>query len=407
MELADSTTESRPPGGSSIRVVIADDSAVSRGVIFDLLDGEPGIEIVGVAASVGDAIEVIREANPDVALVDVRMPDGGGPAVADSVTSTIGGTRVIAMSAGDSRAAVMEMLAAGATGYVTKGRGVEEFLAAIRRAASGESVLPPAIGRQLIDAFATSVRGERTRRGEVRAMRERVLGTITGEELAIAFQPIRELSGMAPIGYEALARFVRDGDRGPLEWFDEASQTGLTVDLELMAVRLALDSFEAIRGGDGAADCFVAVNASPATVCDDRFAKLLDARGDFPLMVEVTEHAAIPDYDVFGRAVQRLRRRDVRLAVDDAGAGYASLRHILNIDPDVIKLDIVLTRDIDSDPARRAMGRALVSFAKERGATVVAEGIETQGELDALRELQVPAGQGYHLGRPTVHEPAA
>jgi EAL domain-containing protein (putative c-di-GMP-specific phosphodiesterase class I) len=117
-------------------------------------------------------------------------------------------------------------------------------------------------------------------------------------------------------------------------------------------------------------------------------------------VVEVTEHAAIENYRSFQDAVDGLRKDGVRLAVDDAGAGYASFRHILQLSPDIIKLDLTLTRDIDHDRARRAMASALIAFAKETDAEIVAEGIETEAELETLIGLGTRYGQGYHLGRP-------
>jgi EAL domain-containing protein (putative c-di-GMP-specific phosphodiesterase class I) len=90
----------------------------------------------------------------------------------------------------------------------------------------------------------------------------------------------------------------------------------------------------------------------------------------------------------------------VRLAVDDAGAGFSSLHHILLLSPDIIKLDITLVRDINRDPVKRALAWSLVTFAREIGSTIIAEGIETAAELATLVELGIPWGQGYHLGRP-------
>ena len=117
-------------------------------------------------------------------------------------------------------------------------------------------------------------------------------------------------------------------------------------------------------------------------------------------MLELTEHAGIADYNELAEALAPLRESGVRLSVDDAGAGFASLRHILNLRPDIIKLDIGLIRGIDADPARRALASALVGFAAEIGAVIVAEGIETPDELATLCALRVTYGQGYHLARP-------
>lgn len=123
-------------------------------------------------------------------------------------------------------------------------------------------------------------------------------------------------------------------------------------------------------------------------------------------MLEITEHAHVEDYNCLLQAIEPLRARGVRLAVDDAGAGYSSLQHILQLQPDLIKLDIGLTRSIDLDPARRALASALVSFARETGSHIIAEGVETASELAALRSIGVDKAQGYFLGRP-MHLEAA
>jgi EAL domain-containing protein (putative c-di-GMP-specific phosphodiesterase class I) len=117
-------------------------------------------------------------------------------------------------------------------------------------------------------------------------------------------------------------------------------------------------------------------------------------------VIEVTEHAAVADYDALADCLRPLRERGVRLAIDDAGAGFASLRHILRLSPDVIKLDRTLCADIDTDPARHALATALIAFAAQIGSSVVAEGIERPEELLTLRALGVPYGQGFFLARP-------
>jgi EAL domain-containing protein (putative c-di-GMP-specific phosphodiesterase class I) len=117
-------------------------------------------------------------------------------------------------------------------------------------------------------------------------------------------------------------------------------------------------------------------------------------------VVEITEHELIEDYAHLLDALTPLRTAGIRLAVDDAGSGYASLRHILSLQPDIIKLDIALTRGVDTDPVRRALASALVGFARDTGSVIVAEGIETSAELAALQRLGVPLGQGFYLARP-------
>jgi EAL domain-containing protein (putative c-di-GMP-specific phosphodiesterase class I) len=182
--------------------------------------------------------------------------------------------------------------------------------------------------------------------------------------------------------------------------FAEAAYAGLGADLELLAVRRALEEAKLLDGS-----LYVAVNVSPgvlesAALVDALVASGLDLRR---IVVEITEHASVLDYTVLERPRQRLRDLGVRLAVDDAGSGYASLRHILTLVPDIIKLDRELVMDLSCDRARRALVAAVVSFATEIGATTVTgEGVETQAELEALAALGVDAAQGYHIGRPTT-----
>jgi EAL domain-containing protein (putative c-di-GMP-specific phosphodiesterase class I) len=147
-------------------------------------------------------------------------------------------------------------------------------------------------------------------------------------------------------------------------------------------------------------DVYVTVNVSPQTILSGHLRDALCGLPAEQIVLELTEHAQIDDYDRLLRALHPLRNRGVRLAVDDAGAGYASLRHILQVRPDLIKLDIALTRNINLDPARRALASALVAFARETSSCIIAEGVETASELKTLRSIGIEKAQGYFLGRP-------
>src|SRR5207245_1819272 len=162
--------------------------------------------------------------------------------------------------------------------------------------------------------------------------------------------------------------------------FDEALAVGLGVELELAALETGLSALGHLPTG-----CYLSLNVSPTTVLSPRLADVLNGADSARIVLELTEHAEVADYDVLTRALETLRRGGVRLAVDDAGAGFASLRHIVRLSPDFIKLDVSLTRGIDIDPVRQSLAAALVSFAHDTGPVVVAEGIETEGELDAPR----------------------
>lgn len=388
-----------PDGCGRLRVAIAEDDPFARSAFADLLSEDPGLEVVGVAGDADGALEVIRRTAPQVVLLDVRMPGGGGPAVAAKLAGMELAPRVLAISARDDPEAVVEMLRAGAVGYLVKGCGIDELLAAVRRAARGEGTLSPAVTRGVIDELVEGAGGKRGPRLE-REELERLHRAVAGEGVEAVFQPIAELDSLRPAGYEALARFGMEPRHGPRDWFALAGVAGLGVELELTAMEAALEAAGALPPARGGHPAFVALNASPATACDPRLRALLAERPRPPVVVEVTEHAAVEDYGAFRRAFQLLRRTGVSLAVDDAGAGYSSLRHILKLEPDLIKLDLALVRGIDHSHVQRAMATAFVSFAEQTGATVVAEGIESESELATLRGLGVPLGQGYHLGRP-------
>jgi len=213
-------------------------------------------------------------------------------------------------------------------------------------------------------------------------------------------QPIVELATGRIAGAEALARFPDSSERSPDVWFAEAAAAGLGVELELSAIRAALCMLSKLPGST-----YLSVNASPATVVSDPLLELLSSAPAGRLVLELTEHVPVADYDQLAGPLNRLRWQGVRLAVDDAGSGYSSLQHILNIAPDIIKLDATLVRDVDTDPARRSLVASLKTFADRTDAAVVAEGIETEQEHAALVRLNIGFGQGYYLGRPAPRLP--
>jgi EAL domain-containing protein (putative c-di-GMP-specific phosphodiesterase class I) len=230
---------------------------------------------------------------------------------------------------------------------------------------------------------------------ERHARREGIRRVLAGEGFSVVLQPIVELDGGRVVAAEALGRFVVEPVRPPDVWFAEAAALGLGVELELAAIRAALAHLGALPAG-----VRLSLNVSPESLLAPELAELLAPVPGERLALELTEHAPVADYAALEAAVAGLRGRGVQLMIDDAGAGFSSLKHVLGLHPDVIKLDLSLTRDIDSDPVRRALAASLVAFGREIGAAIVAEGIETPGELEALRSLGVTHGQGFYLARP-------
>ena len=206
-------------------------------------------------------------------------------------------------------------------------------------------------------------------------------------------QPIVRPADMVVVGYEALARMSIAPQHPPDWWLELASEFGLRRRLELACLSAAIRLGPPPDGG------MLFINASPSTVADPVF---LELRDEFPdqLVVELTEQEAVDDYDALRTCLAGYLQHGVRLAIDDAGAGYSSLRHVVELAPDYLKLDRELVSGIDKDPTRRALMRAVVAFAREVGTSVIAEGVETRGELDVLREAEVHLVQGYLLARP-------
>lgn len=218
---------------------------------------------------------------------------------------------------------------------------------------------------------------------------------IRGQGLTIVYQPIIELDQGGVVGVEALSRFTAEPYQPPDRWFARAWGVGLGAPLELAAVRQALDDLPALGPG-----LRMHLNISPETLLLDEAVELLTSTAEDRLVVELTEHAPIHGQPVLRDRLEQLRARGVRCALDDMGTGYAGLTALVELRPHVHKIDRSIVHGVDEDRSRSALIAAWVAFAGVAGAMVVAEGIETESELAALRILNVPYGQGYHLGRP-------
>jgi PAS domain S-box-containing protein len=223
-------------------------------------------------------------------------------------------------------------------------------------------------------------------------VRERVRRALAEGGLRAVFQPIVALGSAAAVGYEALTRFA-DGTP-PEQLIADAHALGLGLDLEVACLAAALDASASLSP-----DSWLSLNASPDVILHSSELAALLAGRSRRIVLEVTEHVEIDDYPGVRLAVAGLGPT-VSLAVDDAGAGFASLRHVVELAPRFLKLDVGLVRHVDRDPTRQAMIAGLSHFAARVGCEVIAEGIEERAELEMLRELGVPLGQGYLLGQP-------
>lgn len=235
-----------------------------------------------------------------------------------------------------------------------------------------------------------------TERWERDLLQAEIQWVIASGAFTPVFQPIVNLATRRVVGYEALTRFS-DGTRPDLR-FLAADKVGMMVQLEMTCLNAQVEQARQLPRGS-----FVSLNVSPAlAIC---LTPLLDvvAAADHAVVLEITEHAAIEDYPRLRAALDGVRSVAM-LAVDDAGAGYAGLHHILELRPQYVKLDISLVRDIDTDPARQAMVAGMARFAESVGCALIAEGIETESELAALELLGVEFGQGFFLAMPAPIE---
>jgi EAL domain-containing protein (putative c-di-GMP-specific phosphodiesterase class I) len=344
-------------------------------------------------------IEMYHSVSPDLVLLDLHMPHLDGIEVLEALATVIppdSFTPILVLTADSTDEAKQRALAAGAKDFVTKPFERTEVLLRVKNLLETRA-LHLALHRQN-DALRAEIRqrteNERTVAHQHQRRLRRIQHVLDTGDITMVFQPIIDLNTSDILGVEALARFSPAPYRSPDKWFAEAAELGLGPDLELLAVAAAVNQVDQIPPG-----AYLSVNVSPATATHPALAGLLDACRH-RIVLELTEHTRIDEYDCLLAALDTLRDGGIRLAVDDAGSGYATLRHILRLHPHIIKLDIDLTRGIDSDPARRALAMSLVSFADEIHATITAEGIETRAELETLRRLRVQSGQGYHLARP-------
>ncbi len=251
--------------------------------------------------------------------------------------------------------------------------------------AAGGAILASAI--DVAAVLRALVAPDLEHRAEVEDARLAILDVIRERAFTPVYQPIVDMLSGEVVGYEGLTRW-RDGV-APDVRFGEAHDLGVGVELECAAIMRILA--EAPPRSPGVSLSF---NASPATVLSGALGRLL-AEAPADIVLELTEHEKIEDYAALRAELDRM---DVTVAVDDAGGGYASMRHVLDLQPAIVKLDTNWVREIHHDVARQSLTAAMADFAGKMGIHVVAEGVETAEERRALIELGVTTGQGHLFG---------
>ena len=298
-----------PAPVTPIRVLIADDDEMIRRTLIDAIEHTQVLAVIATAKNADEAIRIASLRHPDVVLLDVRMPNGGGPRAAREISWRSPDTRIVALSAHDDPRSVDDMLANGATSYLVKDSSLEEIVEAVTRSIDGGASLADSVTEHVASELGSRLALERELAMERRGKRERIRRTIRGTSpMNMVYQPIVELTSGTVVGLEALARFPDEPVRPPDEWFDEAAEVGLGAQLQATAVRSAFRALSRIP-----ADVFLSVNVDPR---DAASPELIDALRSGPserVVIELTEHAPASDYPRLRHALEPLRRAGARI----------------------------------------------------------------------------------------------
>ena len=399
LTVLDRRAATQVPESSNDCILVVDDNRANLSLMGALLESA-GYQDVVLVDDPTRVIEFVATLHPDAILLDLHMPVLSGFDVLALLETTVEPDDflpVLVVTADSTTETRRKVLSAGAHDLLIKPVDVIEVVQRTkilletrrltRELRHTNRVLNQRLSRQ-----------EETERKAV-AERERVRSTIgdvlSGSAMTSVFQPIVDASVGRIVGVEALTRFETEPRRSPDQWFADAAAVGLGFELEMAAIRSALE-----RQGELPDGAYLSVNCSPEVLAEPGFESFADDVDANRVVLELTEHTAISDYATMQARLGVLRSQGFRVAIDDAGSGFSSLHHILKLHPDIIKLDSGLIRDIDSDPAKRALASAMITFAQELGAELVAEGVETVEEFETVRKLGISKIQGYLLGRP-------
>jgi EAL domain-containing protein (putative c-di-GMP-specific phosphodiesterase class I) len=381
-------------GDVPARILIVDDDARSRAVACSLLRGASNS--FEFASSGAEALEIARQWQPDLLLLDVMMPEEDGFEIcrrlrADPGTAEL---RVFMLTALDDSASRLAAFEAGADDFITKPvprvetlariqaiARLNRYRALVRRRREMGSVLPPREGPP-----PTPLTIERT-------LDEAL------EKLTLWFQPIvtPTEAGMRVLAHEALVRTAGATLAQPAELFAAARALG-----QLEALSLAVRKRLAAKA-EAHPEATFFFNVNVEELADDSLLAATDVLAPCAsrIVVEITEREPVDSIRDYHHRIRTLRRRGFRIAVDDLGAGYSSLESLVVVEPDFVKLDRSIVSGIDHDSRRRAIVQSIARLARELGIETIAEGVETEAEARVLAALGCPHLQGYHFGRPS------
>jgi DNA-binding NarL/FixJ family response regulator len=378
-----SSTERIP---DPINVLVADDEETVVDVLRALIGSDPSLHFVGAAHNAEDAIELTVRERPDVVLLDVRMPGGGGLRATREITKRCAPTKVVALSAHEDSDTVIGMISAGASAYVPKGDPTDKILRTIHRAMDPDYVAndpPPQLNPDLISPMLP----RRTQQST--AVAKAILeGVITAE-----FEPIADLATGQIVGLDAHARVATLPHRSYNNWLADAEAADLLLDFEMSAFRASLSALPLISE-----DLFLEFEVTQSTAAEGRFRRAI-RRAVAPRIVlgfSPLAPASGPELEAAdpGGVVATLRGRGVRISTRDAGPGFASLRHLSRLSPELARLDPTLVRSLGESFSSHSVVAAVTACATDIGARVIAPGVGSREQLRDLRNLGVELVQG-------------
>jgi EAL domain-containing protein (putative c-di-GMP-specific phosphodiesterase class I) len=373
--------------GVKPRVLVADDDEAIRALVVRGLSAA-GYDVVAVANGL-DAIKALESMRPDAVVSDISMPELTGIEMLRRIRANDPDVPVILVTGSPNVETAVEAVRLGAMQYLTKPVNLDELKGVLQRAVRLGRIAR--LKQEALTLLSEGALGGGDRLA-LEASFDRALDT-----LWMAYQPIVRSSNGSLFGYEALLRSREPSLPHPGAVLDAAERLNRLPELGA-AVRAAA----AAQMHAAPPDALLFVNLHARDLLD---ASLLAA--DAPLsaiaervVLEITERAALDDISDARARMAELRARGFRIAVDDLGAGYAGLTSFITLEPELIKLDMSLVRDIDKHPTKRKLVSSVASLCRELGLLVIAEGIETRAERDAVIECGCDLIQGYLVAKP-------
>lgn len=378
--------EETPP----IRVVVADDEETVVDVLRTLIGSDPSLHFVGAAHNAEDAIEMAVRERPDVVLLDVRMPGGGGLRAAREISKRCAPTKVVALSAHEDSDTVIGMISAGASAYVPKGDSTDKILRTIHRTIDANYATvdqPPPL------TLISPLLPRRTQQSTA------VAKAILDGAITVEFEPIEDLATGRVVGFDARPRVATLPHRSYDHWLADAEAADLLVDIETAAFRASLLALAAIPD-----DLFLEFEVTPSTLTEGRFRRAIRRQIGARIVLGLSPLAPV-DASVLGAAgpsgiLATLRGRGVRLAAREVGPGFAGLRHLTLLSPELARLDETMVRSLGQSFSTHSIVAALVACASDVGARLIAPGVVSEEQLQELRNLGVELVQGPIVGEP-------